>query len=135
MPIPEDWNIHLEWAPPNGWLKVEDPRGMCPYCRKPSTFAVETFVAVPHYRKLNISKFWLHFIVRCNSISCAMTSYVKMSFGAELILDREEDDFFVDPSRTIAPLHPAVPAPISQDWVEAQKAMEAGAPKAAAVMC
>jgi hypothetical protein len=50
-------------------------------------------------------------------------------------MDRARDYFFMHPSRAIAPAHPAVPKHISDDWTEAQKAMEAGAPKAAAVMC
>jgi hypothetical protein len=39
------------------------------------------------------------------------------------------------PSRAIDPTHPGVPKHIAEDWTEAQKAMEAGARKAAAVMC
>jgi hypothetical protein len=45
------------------------------------------------------------------------------------------DTFEIFPSRPIAEPHQGIPKPIGEDWVEAQKAFESGAPKAAAVMC
>lgn len=38
------------------------------------------------------------------------------------------------PSGGIVPAHPSIPAQIAEDWIEAQEALSAGTPKAAAVM-
>jgi hypothetical protein len=135
MPIPEDWKIRTTWDN-NSLLNVEDPRGLCPHCRKPSTFAIQAQVVLPtSYRAANVAIYWIHLILRCNSISCSKTSYVVISISSNLQADRAKDEFFMHPSRAIDPVHPAVPKHIANDWTEAQKAMGADAPKAAAVMC
>jgi hypothetical protein len=135
MPIPADWNIRCNWEKSGIHLKVEDPRGLCPHCRKPSTFAIQAAVLSPSMRMANVGTHWIHLVLRCNSISCSNTTYVATSISSNLQINRTQDEFFMHPSRAIDPAHPAVLKHIADDWTEAQKAMEAGAPKAAAVMC
>lgn len=135
MPIPEDWNIHCLWQIPGLHMTVQDPRGQCPHCRKASTFTIQSQVLLPDTRTANVDTYWIHLILKCNSISCAKTLYVATSIFENLQMDRAKDAFFMHPSRAIDPAHPAVPKNIAEDWIEAQTAMEAGAVKAAAVMC
>jgi len=135
MPIPEDWNIHYEWEMHGLNLIVQDPRGLCPHCRKASTFTIQSRVLVPGVRMANVSTYEVHLILQCNSVSCAKTMYVATSISNNLLMDRATDEFFMHPSRAVDPVHPGVPKHIADDWTEAQKVMEAGAPKAAAVMC
>lgn len=135
MPVPEDWNISCKWEQ-NGTLSVEDPRGLCPYCRRSTTFAIEAMALHPrNVRMANTPTYWIHLIVRCNSVSCARTAHVMNSISSNLAVDRKNDYFFMHPSRAIDPAHPAVPKHIADDWREAQTTMEAGALKATAVMC
>ena len=135
MPMPNDWKIELKWEQ-NGLLNLSDPRGTCPHCRNASTFAIQATVAYPgNYRQPNIGTYWAHMLLRCQSASCGRIVFVWFSFGTILAIDRVNGEFFIFPSRTIDRPHPSVPTPIADDWIEAQKAMEAGAPKAAAVMC
>ncbi len=135
MPIPEDWNISCRWELNGTKLAVYDPRGVCPHCRKPSTFEIQAAVTLPSVRTANVGTYWIHLILKCNSISCASTSYVATSIGPDLEVHREKNEFFMHPSRATDPAHPAIPKHIAYDWTEAQKVMEAGARKAAAVMC
>jgi hypothetical protein len=134
MPIPADWNIIYNWEN-DSTLSVKDPRGLCPYCRNLSTFAIQAEVLIPHWRMHNVDPFWIHLILKCNSISCSKSVYVLTSISRDLQMDRIHDYFFMHPSRTIAQAHPAVPKTIADDWTEAQKVMETGAQKAAAMMC
>jgi hypothetical protein len=46
MPVPNDWNISCKWEQ-DGVLRVEDPRGLCPFCRKPTTFQIQAMVPLP----------------------------------------------------------------------------------------
>ncbi len=89
----------------------------------------------PSFRTPNTNTHWIRLILRCNSITCAKLTYVETSVSNNLQINRTADEFFMHPSRAIDPDHPAVPKYIADDWTEAQKVMEAGAPKAAAVMC
>jgi hypothetical protein len=134
MPIPADWDIRYSWGP-NNIMTAADPRGICPHCRKSSTFAIQAKEIVPPFRAGNVNIHRVHLILLCNSITCSRTTYVETSVNSNLLINRATDEFFMHPSRAIDPAHPAVPKHISDDWNEAQKVMEAGAPKAAAVMC
>jgi len=134
MPIPEDWNVRFTWGG-NQSVVVDDPRGLCAHCRKPSTFTIQAAVILPATTMPNISKHRVHLVLRCNSITCASTTYVATSISDNLSMNRAQDDFFSYPSRAIDAPHPAVPKTIADDWTEAQKTMEAGALKAAAMMC
>lgn len=132
MPIPADWKIQLKWLP-NGELDFRDPRGICPYCRVPSTFKLRAAVVLPNaQRTANTNLYRFHLVLECNSISCGQTNYVYFTAPDTLQLNGE---FFIYPMRGIVPKHPAIPSAIGDDWAEAQKAMQAGAIKAAAVMC
>ena len=134
MPIPPDWNLHCTWLG-DGQLQVDDPRATCPSCRKPSTYQILSVVLLPPRRTANVHRHWIHLVLKCNSITCSGTSYVVTSIPTGLQYDRTNDYFFMHPSRAIEPVHPAVPKHIADDWKEAQTVMEAGALKAAAVMC
>jgi hypothetical protein len=143
MSIPADWKMEVEWLG-DGTLKYQDPRGICPWCRVPSTFLIRASVVLPQPRRTaNTSIYQFHLILQCNSVSCSKTSYAYLEVSSimhpnrleTLNLDHQNGEFFTYPLRGIAPKHPAIPAAVAEDWVEAQKAMQAGAPKAAAVMC
>jgi len=131
MAFPADWYIDYYWGQ-NGVVLPQDPRGVCPHCRNASTFSVQASIS----RKPENDRYFIYSILQCNSMSCRDIAYVETSVAApSLRVDRARDDFFIHPSQTINKPHPAVPKPIAEDWVEAQRAMEADAPKAAAVMC
>jgi hypothetical protein len=78
------------------------------------------------------ARFYL--VMRCNYAACRKIIYVETS--ADLRSGRQEatDPFFMYPSHAIEPPHPGIPVHIADDWVEAQRSMQASAPKAAAVM-
>ena len=136
MPVPEDWNTTCWWEPNGNNLAVGDPRGLCPCCRKLVTFTIQAKVILPRDVRLpTINTYWIHLILKCNSGSCLCTNYVLNSISPGLKVDRANDYFFMHPSRSIAPPHNAIPKYVADDWLEAQKSMEANAPKAAAVMC
>lgn len=135
MTIPSDWGVRFV-VEGNGALHIEDPRGICPHCRNASTFQIQSSVFFPiNLRHANVEKYWAHLILKCNSNSCGKVVYVLISSANNFLTNRQADEFFIYPSRAIAPSHPSLPPYITEDWTEAQKAMEAGAPKAAAVMC
>jgi hypothetical protein len=50
------------------------------------------------------------------------------------LISQQGDDFYMHPSGTLDNPHSGIPANIADDWIEAQKAMQALAPKATAVM-
>ena len=45
---------------------------------------------------------------------------------------RPDNPFYMTPSGSIDPPHPSIPANIGEDWTEAQRAIQAWAPNAAA---
>ncbi len=132
MSIPADWFIDYHWGQ-NGTVVPNDPRGVCPHCRNASTFSIQKFISLKIIDDYHYS---IYTILQCNSTSCGGIVYLATSVeSSSLRVDRTNDDFFIHPSRAIDKPHPAVPKAIAEDWTEAQKAMEAGALKAAAVMC
>jgi hypothetical protein len=127
MAIPKDWYFGCHGV--NGTPVVNDVHGVCPHCRNASTFKIEAQLP----RNVGPGRFQVHLLLQCNSRSCQKIVHVATSLK-ELKMD-STGEFFIYPSRTVDPPHPSVPMHIADDWIEAQKAMEAGAPKAAAVMC
>jgi len=135
MALPRDWNIQYCWTS-EGSLSARDPRGQCPHCRNAVTFAIRAIEVVRIVdKRYPVTGYSIHMILKCNSASCAEISYVKTTVSESFQLNRGIDEFFIHPSRAIDAPHPAIPQHISEAWIEAQKAMEAGAPMAAAVMC
>ena len=129
MTIPADWSIGYE-DNGRGDIKLHDPRGVCPHCHNPSTFKITR--SVNDYREFN---HFVYSILQCNSASCCGFVFIASSVSQNLQIAPATDLFHVYPPHTIDKPHIAIPEFIAEDWIEAQKAMEAGAPKAAAVMC
>lgn len=106
-----------------------DIRAICPFCNLASTFAIRTYQHDSIGGRLTV-----YLLLRCNSARCQKTLFVKTSFRDGLTHNEATDEFFMFPSRAISPSHASIPTNIAEDWQEAQRAMQAIAPKAAAVM-
>ncbi len=133
MAVPIDWRITYVLNPPQsggGFLSASDPRAICPHCRNASTFTIraQQFDTQPDGRTT------LYLILQCNSASCRKTVYVQTSVRKGHTQNQPQDDFFMFPSIAIGDAHPSIPATIAEDWQEAQRSIQAAAPKAAAVM-
>jgi Domain of unknown function (DUF4145) len=128
MSVPPDWSIRYVYNNPNLVHSVQDPRAICPHCRNASTFAVNAQAIVPEQGRIAI-----HLVLRCNYAPCHGTVYIHTSViqGQQ---QRATDPFFMYPTSRIDRPHCSIPAAVADDWLEAQKAMQANAPKAAAVM-
>lgn len=131
MAIPEDWAIVYSRSSsvPYSYQPVS-PCAFCPHCRKPSTFSVQS-----HFIYQEGGKIVAHLIMLCNAAQCRKVVYVLTSCNGNTLKHVPGDEFFMHPSRSIDPPHPSVPTHVAEDWIEAQKALEVGAVKAAAVMC
>jgi hypothetical protein len=73
-------------------------------------------------------------VMDCNYSACRKIVYVDSAINLTVGRQQPGDPFFMYPSGAIDPPHPSFPAHIGDDWIEAQRAIQAGAPKAAAVM-
>ena len=130
MSIPADWSIVYHWNVSTNTLQgVSDARAICPCCKIASTFTVD---GQHFYREGD--KTVVHLVLRCNYAKCKRAMYVRTSNIPNRTINNPSDDFFMYPSRAVDDPHPGIPVPISEDWAEGQKAMQASAPKAAAVM-
>jgi hypothetical protein len=105
-------------------------RFVCPHCGIPSSFNPVAVVVVP----AGVRKAY-HLILRCNYAPCQENVYVVTTKASNQLQHPQGDTLTIFPSRPIPAAHQAIPAPVAEDWVEAQKAFRAGAVKAAAVMC
>lgn len=125
MPLPPDW-----YAEFNQHVLVA-ARCVCPHCRLPSTFAVMTSHQEPPQQ--NFARY--HCILKCNFSRCRKLIYVVTTKHVSMDAQSSSDHLEIYPAAPIGDPHGAIPASIAEDWIEAQKAFAAGAPKAAAVMC
>jgi hypothetical protein len=131
MAVPADWFATYVRNQGNSAVVagVSDVRAICPYCEVASTFAVVS---------QNISKFntaqEVRMILKCNYARCQRVLYVETAIGPNNHGNQPDDFFLMHPSRLVAPAHPSIPTAIADDWREARVALNAGAPKAAAVM-
>jgi Domain of unknown function (DUF4145) len=73
--------------------------------------------------------------LKCNYVPCRRNAYVVTTKTAGFPQHPVTDHLTIFPTRAIPEPHRAIPQAVAQDWVEAQKAFEVGAVKAAAVMC
>ena len=128
MAVPKDWSIRFQNA--NQQVSgASDARAICPHCGNASTFAIRGQLFIPNPPETHV-----HLFLECNYSACKKVVYVLTSARAPIFVQRPDDQFFMYPSRAIDPPHPGVPAQIADDWAEAQRALQAFAPKAAAVM-
>jgi hypothetical protein len=130
MSIPEDFTYTLHRQ---GTIlhSVSGVRAICPYCRNASTFTVKGCFFREGRGEVRTQ---VRLILDCNYLECKQVVFVfiEMDHGAGAL--DPENTFYMYPSRAIAPRHAAVPVKIAADWEEAQRAADAGAMKAAAVM-
>jgi hypothetical protein len=77
---------------------------------------------------------FIHLILECNYSNCKKVVYVYTAAQPNIERQDANAPFFMYPSRAIDPPHPSIPASIAEGWIEAQRAIVAPAPKAAAVM-
>jgi len=128
MPLPDDWEGTFQ----NNSLTFARMR--CPHCENASTFAVMyNFLVGDEARGLKI----IHAILQCQYPPCRKLVYVQTSKPIPHNVDqRRADDWLtIFPKRLIDQVHKSIPAPVAEDWIEAQKAFYENAVKAAAVRC
>ena len=129
MGISTDWSIKFIRQSPQHIAGVSDPRAICPHCRNASTFLIRA----NHFVNGGLTS-EVYLILECNYARCHGIVFIQTSLKHGQTDLAANDPFFVYPSLAIDPAHPSVPPYIADDWIEAQKSLEAGAPKAAAVM-
>lgn len=128
MAIPKGWSVQLH-RPTANTLAIGDVRAICPHCRTASTFKVMFQHAVVNGRMAEF-----HLVMGCNYSACQKIVYVDSVVDLAACRQQPSDSFFMYPSGAIDPPHPSFPTHIGDDWIEAQRAIQAGAPKGAAVM-
>ncbi len=128
MIIPTDWSFNFHGN--NDAVIPDNVRGICPHCRHAVAFSILANLS----RLVGVGVSRVYSLLQCNAVGCGKIVYVVIPVK-NISMDRASDGFCMYPLGSIDNPHPAVPRPIAEDWVEAQKAMQAGAPKAAAVMC
>lgn len=129
MAIPADWSIRYNWHPQLGLQGASDVRMICPYCRNASTFNVRSI-----QNDLQAGRYIIYLLIQCNYSTCRKNTFIKTSVQSQAPMNSRNDEFYMHPSREIDLPHPAIPPAISEDWAETQRAMQASAPKAAAMM-
>jgi len=86
-----------------------------------------------HHIQNNTYNTDIYIVMRCNYARCQKIIFVQTSVKHGKA-QQTDDYFFMLPSLAIDIPHQSIPAQVAEDWVEAQKSLQAGAPKAAAVM-
>lgn len=128
MAIPTDWSIRFQNT--NNSLGIAgDARAICPHCRNASTFTIRG-----QYLAANPASTDVHLFLQCDYGPCKKIIYICTAVRRGAFEQRSDDPFFMYPSRAVDAPHPSVPAQIADDWAEAQRAVQASAHKAAAVM-
>lgn len=127
MPVPLGWLV--QYAETNGVLQVGSIRAICPHCGNASTFNVQYL-----YATWEADRRMIYMLIICNYAQCRKAVYVQTFLRRGSFNHQSNDDFYMYPSSAIDKPHPAIPSQIAEDWIEAQKAMQVSAPKAAAVM-
>src|ERR1017187_6223250 len=122
MAVPKDWSA--QYGLTNNQLVIADPRAICPHCRNAATFTIRSYFAITGPALSEA-----HAVMQCNYGSCKKIVYVYTGLRAGQLTQRPDDPFFMCPSLAISAPHPAVPVPIAEDFTEAQRAMQASAPK------
>jgi hypothetical protein len=127
MALPEDWEGTFQ----NNQL--HKARMQCPHCKHASTFSVlSSHLTYIDNRSVVVN----HAVLQCDYPQCRGTVFVMTSKASSPTLDQKPSDLLiVYPKRKIDKVHTAIPPAVGEDWVEAQKAFNEGAFKAAAVMC
>ncbi len=125
MPLPDHWEALITQQ------GLAHASMHCPHCDRPSTF---TPVAQTTFQE---GGRWLHHVIlRCNNPKCQNAVYAITSkhpnAGAQ---ERANDVLEYYPKGAPPTAHKSLPPAVAEDWVEAQKAINAGCTKAAAVMC
>ena len=124
MALPQDWKAEFRQN------AFDSASFVCPHCGLPSTFRVQAVT-----QELRENKFTYYVTLKCNYIPCQQNVFVITTRPAHMQGQDHTDSVTIFPSRAIPESHKAIPPAVSEDWVEAQKAFEVGAVKAAAVMC
>lgn len=124
MALPNDWNA--EFA--NN--KLHSARFICPHCTLPSTFEV----LASNEENLG-GRITYYATLKCNYTPCQKRVFVITTRSTQSPQQNHSDSVTIYPSRAIPEHHRAIPPAVGGDWTEAQKAYEASAIKAAAVMC
>jgi Domain of unknown function (DUF4145) len=131
MTMPRDWHITYTFNNTGShFAGASDVRGVCPHCRLATTFLVRSVLHDIGTR----TKVYL--VLLCNYTPCRKTVYVETSVQTALgdTNSNPQDPFFLHPPGTIEAPHASVPTEIADDWLEAQRSLAGGNPKAAAVM-
>jgi hypothetical protein len=124
MPLPDDWEATFA----NN--KLQSARMRCPHCDIATTAHVEFTAQQQDYQKM------MHYAtLRCDYAKCRKLVFVVTTVTPGAGRQDHTDSLTIYPNRSIAPPHESLPAPVAEDWIEAQKAFHQGATKAAAVMC
>lgn len=128
--LPADWSAayHRQTNQLPGYT-VSDIRAICPYCRTNTTFNQKAadFEATG-------GQVIARLIVACNYGPCRRVSSVQIALSNSNP-PAPTGDFLMHPLADVDSIHVSIPAGVADDWKEAQKAFQIGAPKAAAVMC
>jgi hypothetical protein len=127
MALPDDW----EGTFINNALAAARMR--CPHCENASTFDVLYNLGVGDGAQFLIA----HAVLQCNYPQCRKIVYVMTSKPSPYSVEQRQDiDWLrIFPKRRIDIVHKSIPLPVAEDWIEAQKAFNESAVKAAAVMC
>ena len=130
MGIPKDFTYTLHRQ---GTIlhSVSGVRAICPYCRNASTFTVKGCFFREGRGEVRTQ---IRLILDCNYLDCKQVVFVFIEMDHFAPALDPDNTFYMYPSRAIAPRHAAVPVKIAADWEEAQRAADAGATRAAAVM-
>lgn len=132
MPIPNGWELNYVVTHQRESNAITSVRGICPYCRIATTFQLR---ASQSDHSSERTTFYL--IMQCNHAPCRKTVYVATSvktIGLGAHRSSPGDPFFMHPSGAIDPAHPSIPPDVAEDWLEAQRSLQGGNQKAAAVM-
>jgi hypothetical protein len=124
MALPDDWEGIFQ----NNVLTAARMR--CPYCENASTFSVLSSQPSGTQSGSVVN----YAMLRCDYAPCRQIVFVVTSKNPHMA-QTQQDDLIVFPKRRIDIVHKSIPAPVAEDWIEAQKAFNEGAVKAAAVMC
>lgn len=125
MALPDHWEAFFA----NGQL--HSGKMFCPHCKQPSTFSV--VFSQPYNNGQYVA---YYAVIECNYVRCRERTFVittnKYNTANQ---NRDVDSLIYYPTEAVPTPHESFPKAVGEDWVEAQKAFNAGAVKAAAVMC
>lgn len=124
MALPDDWEGIFK----NNTFTAARMR--CPHCENATTFSVLS----SHIKNRN-NLLTYHAILQCDYAKCLESVYVITSKNPTPADQGRDQLLIVFPKRRIDKVHESIPAPVAEDWIEAQKAFNENAVKAAAVMC